>query len=119
MLQRRLLLLGLAAVPLVAAPARAGGGYRETGRASWYRADRGVTASGTRQLPDALTAAHRRLPFGSRIRVTNLQNGRSVEVTVTDRGPFSHGRIVDVSEAGARRLGFHAAGTAEVLVETA
>ncbi|MFO1069077.1 MAG: septal ring lytic transglycosylase RlpA family protein [Geminicoccaceae bacterium] len=118
MLQRRALLLALAAIPF-AAPARAGSPWRQTGRASWYRAHQGITASGARQAADALTAAHRSLPFGSRIRVTNLRNGRSLEVIVTDRGPFTRGRILDVSEASARRLGFLAAGTAEVLVETA
>jgi rare lipoprotein A len=118
MLDRRSLLLALAAAPL-AGRARADATLRETGEASWYRAHQGVTASGARQDPADLTAAHRSLPFGSCIRVTNLRNGRALEVTVTDRGPFVHRRILDVSEASARRLGFLAAGTAEVLVQAA
>ena len=60
------------------------------------------TASGERFNPSQLTAAHRSLPFGSRVRVTNTANGDSVVVRINDRGPFSHGRIIDVSQAAAR-----------------
>jgi len=59
------------------------------------------TASGERYDADALSAAHRTLPFGTRVRVTNLKNGRSVVLTITDRGPFRRGRIVDVSRRAA------------------
>ena len=75
------------------------------------------TASGERFSPNALTAAHRRLPFGTRLRVTNLANGKSVTVRITDRGPFVRGRIVDVSLGAARVLGFVAHGTARVRIE--
>src|SRR5262245_41616285 len=64
------------------------------------------TASGERAQPDALTAAHRSLPFGTRVLVTNHRNGRSVIVRINDRGPFVRGRIIDVTPAAARSLGF-------------
>lgn len=75
------------------------------------------TASGLRFDPASLVAAHRTLPFGTRIRVTNLANGRRAVLTVVDRGPFRAGRILDVSPRAARRLGFHRAGLARVRVE--
>ena len=56
--------------------------------------------------PGALTAAHRSLPFGTKVRVTNNKNGRSVVVTINDRGPFIRGRVIDLTPAGARALGF-------------
>ena len=65
---------------------------------------------------DGLTAAHRSLPFGTVIRVENRDNGRAIELRVTDRGPFAKGRIVDVSRAGARALGMIGPGTARVRV---
>ncbi len=76
------------------------------GIASWYGgALRGhLTANGERFNPSALTAAHRTLPFGTCLHVENLENGRSVDVRVNDRGPYVNGRIVDVSEAAAKRL---------------
>ena len=64
-----------------------------------------------------LTAAHRKLPFGSRVRVTNLDNGRQVEVRITDRGPFVHGRIIDLSREAAHRIDMIQAGTARVRIE--
>ncbi|MEK7347591.1 MAG: septal ring lytic transglycosylase RlpA family protein [Candidatus Eisenbacteria bacterium] len=76
-----------------------------------------TTASGERYDSDELSAAHRTLPFGTRVRVTNLKNGRSVVVTITDRGPFRRGRIVDVSRRAARDLGFLRAGVARVRLE--
>ena len=72
------------------------------------------TASGERFNPGQLTAAHRSLPFGSRVRVTNISNGDSVIVRINDRGPFAHGRIIDVSHAAAREIGMHRSGTARV-----
>jgi rare lipoprotein A len=78
-----------------------------TGRISWYgRRHAGrATASGERFDPKALTMAHRELPFGTRVRVTDLTTGTSVVVRVNDRGPFVGGRVADVSYAAARRLG--------------
>ncbi|WP_371262212.1 septal ring lytic transglycosylase RlpA family protein [Sphingopyxis sp. YR583] len=72
------------------------------------------TASGERFDPAQLTAAHRTLPFGSMVRVTNTSNGDSVVVRINDRGPFSHGRVIDVSHAAAREIGMHRSGTARV-----
>lgn len=72
------------------------------------------TASGERFNPSHLTAAHRTLPFGSMVRVTNVANGDSVVVRINDRGPFSHGRVIDVSHAAAREIGMHRSGTARV-----
>ena len=74
------------------------------------------TASGLKLNDNALTAAHRTLPFGSKVRVTNTKNGRSVVVTITDRGPFVHGRIIDLTPAAARAIGFN--GLAKVSVQT-
>ena len=94
-------------------------GRTEVGQASYYAAPYHgrVTASGERFDTHKLTAAHRTLPFGTRVRVTNLGNGKSVVVTITDRGPFKHGRVIDVSERAARELGFRQAGTARVRVQ--
>ncbi len=75
------------------------------------------TASGEPFDPAALTMAHRTLAFGTLVRVTNLQNQRSVEVVVNDRGPFVPGRIADLSEAAARRIGMIADGVVEALLE--
>ena len=72
------------------------------------------TASGERFDPGQLTAAHRSLPFGSLVRVTNMSNGDSVVVRINDRGPFSRGRVIDVSHAAAREIGMHRSGTARV-----
>jgi rare lipoprotein A len=86
------------------------------GIASYY--SRGArTASGERYDPRQLTAAHRTLPFGTRLLVTDIRNGRSVVVRVNDRGPFVHGRIVDVSYAAARQLNLTASGTGKVKLE--
>jgi rare lipoprotein A len=87
----------------------------QTGHASWY-ALRSRTASGTMMNPSALTAAHRSLPFGTRVLVQNLSNGRSVVVTINDRGPFVKGRIIDVSKAAASNLGMVGSGSARVKV---
>jgi rare lipoprotein A len=67
--------------------------------------------------PNELTAAHRTLPFGTRVRVTNLDNGRRVVVRINDRGPFKKGRVLDVTPAAARKLGFATAGLAHVRLD--
>jgi rare lipoprotein A len=86
------------------------------GSASYYAArfDGRRTASGERFDNDEMTAAHRTLPFGSRVRVTNLATGRSVIVRINDRGPFTRGRMIDVSRAAAVELGLVARGHGEV-----
>ncbi len=86
-----------------------------SGKASYY-AGRGHTASGGHV--GSLTAAHRSLPFGTKVRVTNLNNGRSAVVTINDRGPFVRGRIIDVSTGAANVLGMRHAGVAHVRVST-
>jgi len=87
--------------------------------ASWYGSSfhGRRTASGQVFDQERMTAAHKTLPFGTRLRVTNLRNGRSVLVTVTDRGPYVRNRQLDVSLAAARRLGLVGPGTAPVLME--
>jgi rare lipoprotein A len=79
------------------------------GGASWY-ALHSRTASGERMNPSALTAAHRTLPLGSRVKVTNQRNGKTVVVRINDRGPFVRGRMIDLSKGAANRLGFVGAG---------
>lgn len=90
-----------------------------SGMASWYGTQFAGrrTASGERFDPAGYTAAHRTLPFGSRVRVTHESSGRSVIVRINDRGPFSHGRIIDVSQGAARELGLVAAGSGRVRLE--
>lgn len=87
-----------------------------SGSASYYAAkfDGRRTASGEAFDNDDLTAAHRTLPFGSKVRVTNSANGKSVVVRINDRGPFSRGRLIDVSQAAAQRLGLIARGHGKV-----
>jgi rare lipoprotein A len=92
--------------------------YDRTGTASWYGSDfhGRRTANGETYDMDALTAAHPTLPMPTIARVTNLDNGRSVIVRINDRGPFAEDRIIDMSRAGARELGFENAGLARVRV---
>jgi rare lipoprotein A len=78
----------------------------QSGIASVYSYRGGRTASGERVHPAGLTAAHRSLPFGTKVRVTNRRNGHSVVVRINDRGPFMRGRVIDVTPAAARSLGF-------------
>jgi rare lipoprotein A len=93
--------------------------YSETGIASWYGPGfhGNETANGEVYDQNALTAAHRTLPMPSMVRVTNLENGRSLKLRVNDRGPFARGRIIDVSRKAADLLGFLNQGTAKVRVE--
>jgi len=92
--------------------------YNETGIASWYGPGfhGQETANGEIYNQEAMTAAHRTLPLPSLVQVTNLENGRSVRVRVNDRGPFAHGRIIDMSKRAAELLGFVQQGTAKVRV---
>ena len=91
----------------------------QLGHASWYSLPANTTANGERMNPNELTAAHRSLPFGTRVLVENLTNGRSVVVRINDRGPFIGGRIIDLSKAAAASIGMLNAGTAKVRVTTA
>jgi rare lipoprotein A len=96
-------------------------GYREIGTASHYKGGflvfPGKTAIGEKIYPWSHGAAHKTLPLPARVRITNLENGRRVTVRVNDRGPFIPGRIVDVTAATAKKLGFYQKGLARVRVE--
>jgi peptidoglycan lytic transglycosylase len=98
--------------------------YRQEGIASWYGYEtyrqRGghMTANGEAFDPRGLSAAHKYLPLPTFVRVTNLENGRHILVRVNDRGPFVAGRIIDLSAAAAKKLGFYQKGSARVRVET-
>jgi rare lipoprotein A len=89
---------------------------RETGVASYYahKYHGRTTASGERFDMNALTAAHKTLPFGTKVKVTNLENGKSVTVRITDRGPFVKGRVIDLSLAAAKKIDMVKAGVAQV-----
>lgn len=117
----RYLILTLCLSLLVGCASRDSGntGSTSQGQASWYGAQHQgkATASGEPFNMNALTAAHRELPFGSRLRVTNLNNGRSVIVRINDRGPFSRGRIIDLSRKAAEQLGMLKSGVAPVKIE--
>jgi rare lipoprotein A len=88
--------------------------HAESGIAAFYSGGR--TASGEVTGPTGLTAAHRSLPFGTRVLVTNVHNGKTVIVRITDRGPYGRGRIIDVSRAAARELDMISSGTTMVSV---
>ncbi len=94
-------------------------GYDKTGVASYYGAKHQGkrTASGERFDKNSMTAAHRQLPFGTRVKVTNLKNDRSCIVRINDRGPHTRGRLIDLSHEAAERLGMLKSGTARVRVQ--
>ena len=113
-----LLLCCLMAALALASCAGSKSAFIQTGQGSYY-ADKFAgrpTASGVPYRPNAFTAAHNPLPFGTRIEVTNQRNGRKVQVTVNDRGPHVKGRIVDVSKKAARQLDLIEAGVVPVQV---
>lgn len=87
------------------------------GHASWY-SQGSRTASGERMNANLMTAAHRSMKFGTKLKVTNSVNGKSVIVRVNDRGPFIKGRIIDLSRAAAAEIGMVSAGTAKVCLQT-
>ncbi len=117
--QARIWIVGVVLIALVTcggglSPAA---GSHTTGQASWYggKLHGRKTASGERFNKNALTAAHRTLPFGTKVRVTNLRNQKSVVVRINDRGPFGRrGRIIDISEAAAEAIGMKRAGVVRV-----
>ena len=88
----------------------------QTGAASWYDFDGDETANGESMDAGRLTAAHPTLPFGTKVEVENLENGRTVVVRVNDRGPYADDRIIDVSKAAAHRLGMVEDGVTDVNV---
>lgn len=109
--------LGVAIVALLAVAGMSGqaAAASQCGKASWYSAGT-KTANGERMNAAALAAAHRSLPFGTKVRVENLSNGRSVVVRINDRGPFIGGRVIDVTRGAAERLGMVKAGVTRVKV---
>lgn len=110
-------------VPAVAAAiaptAPTAAAFRQTGTASWYGKDFHGRRTATGDLFDmhGLSAAHRTLPLGSLIRVTNVENNRNITLRVNDRGPFIKSRVIDLTYGAARELGFAAEGTAQVVIE--
>lgn len=106
----------LLAVLLMVAPIRADAAKSiQCGKASWYEFT-SRTASGEMADPEALAAAHPSLPFGTKVIVKNMRNGRAVTVRINDRGPHTGGRIIDVTRAAAKELGLIAAGIGQVMV---
>lgn len=93
----------------------------ETGMASYYHSKFAgrKTSNGERYRKSKLTAAHKTLPFGTKVKVTNLSNGKSVNVRINDRGPFAKGRIIDLSKKAARRVGLLDDGVTKVKIEYA
>ena len=113
-MNRTTALTAFAAASLVALSANTA--FAQCGGASWY-ALTSKTASGERMNPAAMTAAHRSLPFGTRVVVTNQRNGKSVTVRINDRGPFIKGRVIDLSKAAAHELGFVRSGHTPICIE--
>ena len=105
-----------AAVISLCVPTSASADPVSRGQASFYSYDQS-TASGERFNPNALTAAHRTLPFGTKVRVTDTKTRKSVVVRINDRGPFIKGRIIDVSRSAAQQLGMIGRGVAQVEVQ--
>lgn len=97
-------------------PSRQSGKHVQSGKASWYGPGfhGRRTASGETFDTNDLTAAHRTLPFGTRVRVVNKKTGKSIVVRINDRGPFAHGRVIDLSRASAQAIGISGVGTVEV-----
>jgi rare lipoprotein A len=91
----------------------------ETGIASWYggRWHGRKTANGERYNQNSMTAAHKKLPFGTKVRVTNLKTGKSCVVRINNRGPYVRGRVIDLSVAAAKKIGSHSGGLSKVKLE--
>src|SRR5882757_4499315 len=91
----------------------------QTGKASFYadKFEGRMTASGEKYKHARLTAAHKTLPFGTKVKVTNIANNQSVLVVINDRGPYAEGRIIDLSKTAAEKLGFVSKGLADVAIE--
>lgn len=94
-------------------------GQIQTGKASFYadKFEGTPTASGEKYRHNRMTAAHKSLPFGTKVKVTNIANNKSVEVTINDRGPYVEGRVIDLSKSAAEKLGFVNQGLADVRLE--
>ncbi|MGE0232668.1 MAG: septal ring lytic transglycosylase RlpA family protein [Flavobacteriaceae bacterium] len=115
-MKTRLILPALAVLPFLVMAS--GAQAAQCGMASWYSHAGKRTANGEIANPAGLTAAHRSLPFGTKVKVTNVHNGRSVVVRVNDRGPFVKGRVIDLSKAAAAQIGLVTRGTGKVRVDS-
>ena len=93
--------------------------FKQAGWASWYGPGfhGRTTANGEKYDQFAMTAAHKKLPFNTKLRVTNLENGKSIFVRINDRGPYKRGRVIDLSKKGAIELGFLNSGVTRVVIE--
>jgi len=105
--------LAIGAIVAIAAGTAPAEAKTINGMASFYKSGK-RTANGERFNPNGLTAAHRTLPFGTRVQVTNVKTGRSVVVRINDRGPFIRSRVIDLSYGAARAVGLHRSGVARV-----
>lgn len=116
-MKNRTVLAAVAAIGVFASGSMAqSAGGDQCGGASWYSLPGNMTANGEIMDPDAMTAAHKTLPFGTRVKVTNRANGKTLVLRINDRGPYINGRIIDVSKAAAHRLGFLNAGHVPVCI---
>ncbi len=106
---KKIIVAATAAFLLASVSAEAG----SVGMASYYKSGR-LTANGERFNPHGLTAAHRNLRFGTKVRVTNIRNGKSVVVRINDRGPFIRGRVIDLSLGAAKVIGLNRSGVAKI-----
>lgn len=115
MFRKTLLTLTVAAAALSFSSAA----YAQCGGASWYGPGFNGKRAASGQIfnQDAMTAAHRSLPFGTKLRVTDQRTGKTVQVTINDRGPFHGKRIIDLSKGAANKLGFRNRGTTSVCIE--
>lgn len=109
-------ILVAAAVALACVSTSALPAFAQCGGASWYAMSGSRTANGERMNPAAMTAAHKSLPFGTKLRVTDQSTGKTVVVRVNDRGPYVGGRIIDLSKAAATQLGIASRGHGKVCI---
>lgn len=116
-MQKIIMVLSLTLLSSFFLPVEESHAAKQCGGASWYNLAGNKTASGERMNPNAMTAAHRKFRFGTKVRVTNRRNGRSVIVRINDRGPFIRGRVIDLSKAAAGRLGYLRRGHTSVCIE--
>ena len=101
---------------MLSGPLEAGASFKQEGKASWYKMGT-KTANGERYDPMGITAAHPSLPFDTKVLVTNPASGKSVVVRINDRGPFTGGRIIDLSQGAAQKINLVRAGVAKVSIE--
>lgn len=113
MLKKIIAVAAISLLPALSLAVTEASAKESCGSASWY-ALTSKTASGERMNPALMTAAHKTLPFGTKVKVTNQTNGRAVVVRINDRGPFIKGRVIDLSKAAAEKIGMLNAGHAKI-----